>query len=307
MAWSGLKTMTGRRSTGTPGGERRLRRAGGALRGGGEAPAVLQVGGGDGGQRDGAGPDPACHVRGQQGVPVLRGGQRPAGQLAVLQADILLARAAVQPTAVEQEVRERGPSVVLRRDPVDGQEPSWAQVQASLLLDLAGCGLERVLAVLHAAARDLPRVAVGRLDEQDLPGVAVEDRPGAGDVLREARVVLLGWHMAHVPRGYPGPGSRAGDPGKQVRRTRSRRLTLAEDSRQALLAVLVSATAGGAPQVRVQGGPARAGPADRAGRVAGDQGIGGDIARDHGSDSDHGTRADGDAGCDDGTRANGRA
>jgi hypothetical protein len=51
------------------------------------------------------------------------------------------------------------------------------------LLDYTGRRLERVLAVLQAAARDLPRVAVGGLDEQDLPVEIVKDRTGAGDVL----------------------------------------------------------------------------------------------------------------------------
>jgi Transmembrane secretion effector len=75
------------------------RQAGRALQGVGEGPAVLQVGGGADGQRAGAGPDPACHVRRQQAVPLGRGGQRPAGQLVVLQADFPV-EAAVQPTSL---------------------------------------------------------------------------------------------------------------------------------------------------------------------------------------------------------------
>ena len=70
-----------------------LERAVGALQDVGEGTTVVQVGGGAGGKCAGAGPDPACHVRGQQVVPLAWGGKRPAGKLAVLQADFLLASA----------------------------------------------------------------------------------------------------------------------------------------------------------------------------------------------------------------------
>jgi hypothetical protein len=93
-------------------------------------PAVVQVRGRPRGERVGARAQSAGHVRREQVVPLIAAGQAPLAQLVGLQDNLTLSLRGGDESAVEDEVRKGGPSVGLRRNPVDGEQPARLQVQS---------------------------------------------------------------------------------------------------------------------------------------------------------------------------------
>jgi hypothetical protein len=187
----------------------------GFLFGVGGVPAVLEVGGGPGGQRVGAGTQAAGHVGEEQVVPFLGGGQAPFAEFVGVELLGVLRLGLSEMPALEQEVDQRGSAVAARGDPVHSQEATRCEVQTKLFFDFAVGGLPGVLPGFHAAAGDLPGVVpVGRADQKDLLVVVVQDRAGTGDLFGQGGVVLRrGQRRAvHAAAGYPSPRRACGGP-----------------------------------------------------------------------------------------------
>ncbi len=226
-----------------------------------------------------------------------------------LEEDLLLAwwqeaarvDAKVAPPEADTLVRAPGSVQAALRQLSRSQQPAGQHVEPELFLDLPARTGPGRLALVQAATGDLPGFgAVGGLDEQDTALGVAEDHAGAGDLLGQRRVVLGGRQpgLGHARRRYPPPPSPP---------TTGVGLQAGLNFGQQVGGHFVHPPAPLAAQPDVQGARAAADPANRAGRIAQDQGVRGRLAQDDGADADHGVGPDLDARCDTGTGADGRA